>query len=48
MQLYHAKENSRRKNEVSKCKTRLTGLVFIGIIYVDKIVPDINSNMTYD
>ena len=29
-------------------KLKLTGQVLPGIMYVDKIVPEINSNMTYD
>ena len=34
-----------RKNDVySKCKTKLTGLGLPGIMYVDKIFPEINSN----
>ena len=49
MRPYHAKENSRRKNDVvSKCKTKLTGLVLPGIMNVDTIIPEINTNMTYD
>ena len=46
---YHAKENSRRKNDVlSKCKTKLTGLILPGIMNVDTIIPEINTNMMYD
>ena len=38
-----------RKNDVlSKCKTKLTGLVLPGIMSVDTVIPEINTNMRYD
>ena len=44
MRPYHAKENSRRKNDVvSKCKTKLTGLVLPGIMNVDTVIPEITE-----